>query len=284
MANEFRYGIDQNGVRHPVCDDTRVDWASYAVLGAQNMLPNNAITTTVGGVTYTKDDDGSMIPTGDTGNNWATINIVENYTLKAGTYTLSGVPNKAGAYIAMEVGGSTVYQITNGATKTFTLNEDTTFNRVRISTSENVTYTSGDVFKPMINPGSVALPYAPFAMTNKELTEKATVQTITHAEAVTGDNVSVTFTEDIIGNVEQIRGSVISSEDKAAGSQCVIALGSVIAHKPIGKVVGCISSSVSASDRKPINNITIDGNGSIQINGQMVANRSYDFSFIYVFA
>ena len=39
MANEFRKVTDQNGVDHPVCDDTRVDWASYAKTGVHNFLP-----------------------------------------------------------------------------------------------------------------------------------------------------------------------------------------------------------------------------------------------------
>ena len=36
MANEFRKVTDQNGVDHPVTDDNRVDWASYAKTGVHN--------------------------------------------------------------------------------------------------------------------------------------------------------------------------------------------------------------------------------------------------------
>jgi hypothetical protein len=125
--------------------------------------------------------------------------------------------------------------------------------------------------------------YVPYAMTNEQLTKKAIVNTIAHATAITEGDLSVTFTEYITGNIVQIIGNVVSSTNKDASSQTGISLGTILAHKPLAYTVGNINSSLSSSDRKPICSITMTNTGRMQVDGQMVANRSFPFTITYIF-
>jgi len=126
----------------------------------------------------------------------------------------------------------------------------------------------------------------PGVMTNSELTDKATAKTIAHATAITEGDLSVVFSEYIIGNVEQIVGQITSSVDKDASTISQVSLIAHLAHVPSlpYEVVGSINSSLSASERKPICNITIGNSAKLSVRGQMIANRSYDFTITFVFA
>lgn len=262
--------------------------SEHDILGAKNFLPA-AKTASANGLTFTVNNDGSVTISGtataDTG-----FNIGDYFEFKDGSYILSaGEVTTPYIYLNKRKGtGTPISAGVNTGSGEVEFNVDTSEYdqyRATIWVTNGSDYTTPVTLYPMIRLASDPdNTYVPYAMTNRELTEKVQVQTITHAESSSGDNVSVSFTEDIVGNVAQIRGFVVSSVDKDASSQSNISLDSVIAHKPIGKIVGCINSSLSTSDRKPICGITLDGNGSIQISGQMVANRGYDFSFIYVFA
>lgn len=89
MANEFRKVTDQNGVDHPVCDDTRVDWSSYAVLGADNILVNQVTNGTVSNVVVSSVDNDKIKLVGTSNN--ANNAIYSNQKVYAGSYKLSAV-------------------------------------------------------------------------------------------------------------------------------------------------------------------------------------------------
>lgn len=55
MANEFRKVTDQNGVVHPVCDDTRMTWEANAKTGVHNQfqIPTSVVSKATDGVIFT---------------------------------------------------------------------------------------------------------------------------------------------------------------------------------------------------------------------------------------
>ena len=167
MANEFRYGLDQNGVRHPVCDDTRVDWASYAITGVHNELLNTATSSGI----YTVNADKSVTANGTASGN-ADL-VIGKYLLKAGRKVkLSGCPSGGGAskYFIYPTGKGTSDWMDTGSGVVFPVgNSDEELEiRSRVVSGQTV---SNIVFKPMITDvADTVSDYTPYAMTNRELT------------------------------------------------------------------------------------------------------------------
>lgn len=146
-----------------------VTWDDLSEVGAVNLLPNNATTQTISGITFTVNDNRSITFSGTASSNiYLTIST---FTLSAGTYKLNGA-NGGVQYkvdIQLIVGGNLLASdYSNGAT--FTLASDTVITaRIRIESGYAI---SGSlIFKPMIAPASYNGPYVPYAKTNKELTE-----------------------------------------------------------------------------------------------------------------
>ena len=117
----------------------------------KNLLNNIASTTTIHGVTFTKNEDGSVICNGTATNTVNTYKIATT-TLQPGTYTLSGCPS----------GGSTsTFRITElngtiddrGSGKTFTVSQETTYNWYIQIYNGNV--CNNLIFKPMIRLSSI---------------------------------------------------------------------------------------------------------------------------------
>lgn len=182
MANEFRYGIDQNGVRHPVCDDTRVDWSSYAVLGAKNLLRPTLTTFTTNGVTFTVNEDKTI-----TVNGTATADIYcpvfnREYApeLSQGSYLLSGgvaETTNYKFYLQERNAGNTdwgrAYYDTTGEGVQYDRTTDVRY-AVFIWVKSGATLNNVK-FYPMITLASdTDRTYAPYVMTNKKLTEEVT--------------------------------------------------------------------------------------------------------------
>ena len=151
------------------------------VLGAKNLLPNNATSQTINGVTFTVNSDGSVTASGKAtatailyllGSSSAYVNV--EYT----NCTISGCPSGGGNSYRI-----IVQQSLDGSTATVTEADDGNgkyigstkypYSRVYIRINSGQT-CNNLVFKPMIRPASIADDtYVPYAMTNRELTESA---------------------------------------------------------------------------------------------------------------
>lgn len=150
--------------------------SEQAVLGAKNLLKNNATNQTLNNVAFTVNPDGSVYVT-NTANATTFFRLNGHVNLKAGDYILSqGVKTNdddnrlqilkvaTGSPLIALIGGS-------GTEIGFTLSEDTECEVVlRIGNGKN---PNGIVFKPMLRLASDPDDtYQPYAMTNRELTEK----------------------------------------------------------------------------------------------------------------
>lgn len=139
------------------------------VLGAKNLLPNNATNQTVNGVTFTVNDDGSITANGTASANTGFTIALD---IDARGMILSGCP----------AGGSrSTYslQYTNYVDESFAdegngitipLSTNTGLWRVAIwITAQSI--VNNLVFKPMIRPASITDDtYVPYSMTNREMT------------------------------------------------------------------------------------------------------------------
>lgn len=153
--------------------------SEQAVLGAKNLLPSYSGTYTNAGVTYTADSNGIVTCSGTaTGASiWRRVN--DPITLKKGKYKLYGGSNigtSTGSDVFVALWNGTAY-ITpvKGTTDTYTFTQDTSVQfTIRIGSGID---SSSYVFYPMIylatDPDDT---YAPYAMTNKELTDSASDQ------------------------------------------------------------------------------------------------------------
>lgn len=143
--------------------------------GAKNLLPNNATSQTVGGVTFTVNADGSV-----TANGTATELVlfsIGRYSLVAGnTYALSGCPSGGGdtSYVLQYRRDDNTELLDTGEGVTYKSNNGQTNSLCRIIIQNGVT-VSNLTFYPMIRDARIKDPtYVPYAMTNRELTEKLT--------------------------------------------------------------------------------------------------------------
>lgn len=139
--------------------------------GAVNLLPNKATSQVSNGITWTVNADGTISASG-TASARSYIQI-QNVTLPAGTYKLSGTPSGGDYYNTFGCGIESISKFDNGNGVEFTLNSETAFNVIL-----NVRTGAGLVnltFKPMITladmPNSDYAHYVPYAMTNRELTK-----------------------------------------------------------------------------------------------------------------
>lgn len=149
MNFTFRVQLEESPVVHPY-----IPYGKYGIEvknTGKNLLNNIASTTTIHGVTFTKNEDGSVICNGTATNTVNTYKIATT-TLQPGTYTLSGCPS----------GGSTsTFRITElngtpddrGSGKTFTVSQETTYNWYIQIYNGNV--CNNLIFKPMIRLSSI---------------------------------------------------------------------------------------------------------------------------------
>ena len=145
--------------------DSKLDIVDQQVVGAWNLLPNEATTQTVNGVVCTVNDDKSITLNGTaTGNVRLQIGSVK---LKPGTYYLSGGANSE--FYLNIINGISSYDYNGTA---FTVDTEGTYT---VQIAQNGTHTANNlVIKPMISlqPNT---PYSPWCMTNRELTEVVNV-------------------------------------------------------------------------------------------------------------
>lgn len=145
------------------------------ILGAKNLLPNNAVSKAEAGVVYTVNSDGTITATAESAST-AISGIsfgAENHVLKAGSYILSGMPaNTSNGYIQLTFKDGTSGVTNTGGDTAFTLAHDE-----RIAANAGFVIPSGAtpnnvVCSPMIRPAGIRdNTYVPYAKTNKVLTD-----------------------------------------------------------------------------------------------------------------
>lgn len=146
-------------------------------LGAKNMLPNNATSQVIAGITYTINSDGSITISGtSTASNG--IVLSSNQLLHKGTYkTTTGQTQEEDSDAFIYVQDTNTQRVISRSNdlevpSQFTLANDTLVNYgvwVDVGKTVNVT------IYPMVRPASIADDtYAPYAQTNKELTDNLT--------------------------------------------------------------------------------------------------------------
>ena len=142
------------------------------VLGAKNLLPNTAVSTTSGGLTITKNDDGSIHISGTRSSGGDYYCQINNAPVLKDTndYILSGITG----------GSSTTYQMVvqdfvNNTNLGILYDGDRDFSSTANGVKVFIVIRSGQTidktFYPMIRPASITDPtYQPYAKTNVELT------------------------------------------------------------------------------------------------------------------
>lgn len=167
----------------------------YAInTGAKNLFPNTAISQTIGGVTFTVNDDGTVTVNGTkTNNDWFILS--ENNSFDAGTYILSdGLPNDTTdcqliISTARSMSAAIMATAVNSRpqTKTFTTAQTGLYYAIRIASGKTVNNLT---FKPMIRRAEITDDtYVPYAPTNRELYE--TCETKVTMQQVYGDATSI---------------------------------------------------------------------------------------------
>lgn len=153
-----------------------VDWGSYSILGAKNLLPVTMASQVLSGVTFTVDSASGII--GVSGNNSGTpfSDVIGTTLLKPGTYKVTtGQATELNAQIGIAVtnasSGTILARSWNG-TEVFTISSDT---QVKFHIEVNVTGTiTSTTIYPTCKLDSIKDDsYVPFVMTNKQLTDEA---------------------------------------------------------------------------------------------------------------
>lgn len=152
-----------------------VDWGSYSILGAKNLLPVTMASQVLSGVTFTVDSASGII--GVSGNNSGTpfSDVIGTTLLKPGTYKVTtGQATELNAQIGIAVtnasSGTILARSWNG-TEVFTISSDT---QVKFHIEVNVTgmITSTTIYPTCKLDSIKDESYVPYAMTNRDLTSQ----------------------------------------------------------------------------------------------------------------
>ena len=167
----------------------KMSYGDNGILGAKNLLPCNATSQVINGVTFTVNDDGTIIANG-TATSRAILTIKDSHVLENMTYILSGCPSggdfENGYSIVIENSSHVGVAIDIGEGQTFQGNPNITLITF-ISIRSGVTLDNA-VFKPMIRLVSdTDSTYQPYSMTNKQLTEE-----VREIESNSTENITVT--------------------------------------------------------------------------------------------
>lgn len=150
-----------------------VDWESYSILGAKNLLPVTMASQVLSGVTFTVDSASGII--GVSGNNSGTpfSDVIGTTLLKPGTYKVTtGQATELNAQIGIAVtnasSGTILARSWNG-TEVFTISSDTQVNfHIEVNVTGMITSTT---IYPTCKLASIKdATYVPYSKTNSELT------------------------------------------------------------------------------------------------------------------
>lgn len=145
-------------------------------LGAKNLLPNNATSQVVNGITFTVNSDGSVTANG-TSTGWSKQNLNSGFTLPAGKYRMSSgntMPSKTYLTLVRVSDDATLFTVSGNREVEFSLASDTVV-YVYVAVDSTAGAISNLTVYPMIRPASIEDDtYVPYAMTNRELTAYGT--------------------------------------------------------------------------------------------------------------
>lgn len=148
-----------------------------AVLGAHNLVANNAVSGTANTIQFTVNSNKTITVNGTSSSNSPQIFAINTgFSLPVGRYVLTGTPSGAwssGAGFRLQVYNTTksveFYDMGNGVAFDVTDSSDVLLLRIWYSANASIT---SKTFAPMIRIASdPSTAYAPYAMTNRELTE-----------------------------------------------------------------------------------------------------------------
>lgn len=153
-----------------------------ASLGAHNLLPNMAKTTSVNGVTFTVNTDGTVTISTGSGGATANTNLAVNQTLTEqivpkGSYIMSSGVTGSNAYLQASAYNGNTWIKNFGDTQSGDLSMDVDYVgydtiRVYLTVKSRAVYTTSATVKPMIRLASDSdSTYQPYAKTNKKLTD-----------------------------------------------------------------------------------------------------------------
>jgi len=179
------------------------------VLGAKNLLPNNAVSTEYNGIIYTVNADGTVTANGSTSSSSSNLKLCELSLTAGDKYIVSGgYNNKVRINIYLKSNPSTEILVTN--TDYIWTVPATGVYAVQIYVNTNSTVTDA-VISPMMrfdtDPDDT---YVPYALTNKQLTD------------VVGQNVSD------IDAIEELIPSGASSSNKLATANDIPSLSNYV--------------------------------------------------------
>lgn len=131
------------------------------VCSGKNLIPVTIESQTQNGVELTKNENGSITLNG-TATKGTQFNLSSNITLKEGTYTNSSNYIKSKMYVSLDNIADTMLNGANlNRTKTFTINNETTYNNYFIYLESGATFNN-ETFELMIEPGGQATQYEPY--------------------------------------------------------------------------------------------------------------------------
>ena len=132
----------------------------YGTSASSNLLPIDYVSgeqAEINGVTYEKREDGTVVATG-TPTTTSRYYFMKGNGIKAGTYTLSGLPVEGGTEgrtLKYRVGGEGSNEYFKTGSRTITIEEDTIID-VFIDYGVSHTFTEPEVWRVMLEEGSVA--------------------------------------------------------------------------------------------------------------------------------
>lgn len=156
------------------------------VLGAKNLVPNEAVSQTINGVTFTVNSDGSVTANG-TASVTTYLNVANNIKLDNIAYTLTGCPEGGSAekyefQMRSTESDSSQWQFFVEYGNGITFIADPNRNYSCFMGIQNGQTVSNLTFYPMLRLASIQDDtYVPYSMTNRELTDnysKTTVRVI----------------------------------------------------------------------------------------------------------
>lgn len=176
-------------------------------MGAKNLFLNGAKSTTVNGITFTVNDNGTVTASGTA---TAGCNVQSTFTLPKGTYILSGCPesgsNSTYGLALKNNSDASVIGYDFGESLEFTLSQETS---VTLLCSIYSNYTANLTFEPMIRlAADTDSTYQPYAKTNQQLTAeinelKKAADGLIYGFQINGSEsdpaAAVTYLEDAVG-------------------------------------------------------------------------------------
>lgn len=169
IISTFTFKISKNqGLSNSLSDMNNV-------LGAKNLVPNNAVSQTMNGITFTVNSDGSVTVNG-TASVTTYLNVCNNIKLDNIAYTLTGCPEGGGAekyefQMRSTESDSSQWQFFVEYGNGITFPADPNRNYSCFIGIQNGQTVSNLTFYPMLRPASIEDDtYVPYSMTNREMT------------------------------------------------------------------------------------------------------------------